>query len=154
MADRFLRGPAPPVQDATHFRRTTDPQTGKEVLEPCSPGEEGAFPATLQVRGWAVGGWVGGWAAGRRHHMSAEAALVVQSGVGACLVGRQRHLFITPRLCPPCHPQTLADKGLAGMVHPPKITFRDFEKVCWRRCSAQQPVPVCRLHAPQNAHAR
>ena len=52
MADRFLRGPAPPVQDATHFRRTTDPQTGKEVLEPCSPGEEGAFPATLQVLVW------------------------------------------------------------------------------------------------------
>lgn len=25
--------------------------------------------------------------------------------------------------------QTLADKGLANIVHPPKITFRDFEKV-------------------------
>lgn len=28
--------------------------------------------------------------------------------------------------------QTLADKGLAEMVHPPSITFRDFEKVLLR----------------------
>jgi hypothetical protein len=37
------------VQDATHFRRARDPETGKEVLEPCSPGDQGAFEATLQV---------------------------------------------------------------------------------------------------------
>ncbi|PRW44343.1 vacuolar sorting-associated 4-like [Chlorella sorokiniana] len=66
-----LMQPVRKTQDATHFRQTSDPQTGKVVLEPCSPGERGAFAATLQ---------------------------------------------------------TLADQGKAGMVHPPKITFRDFEK--------------------------
>jgi vacuolar protein-sorting-associated protein 4 len=45
------------------------------MLEPCSPGESGAFPATLQE---------------------------------------------------------LADKGLAQLVHPPKITTTDFEKVLLR----------------------
>ena len=57
-ASPSLPHPAPPPpllpQDATHFRRTTDPQTGKEVLEPCSPGDPGAFEATLQVRARAT----------------------------------------------------------------------------------------------------
>ncbi|KAL4858781.1 Protein SUPPRESSOR OF K(+) TRANSPORT GROWTH DEFECT 1 [Chlorella vulgaris] len=70
-----LMQPVRKTQDATHFRRARDPQTGKEVLEPCSPGDQGAFEATLQ---------------------------------------------------------TLADKGLAEMVHPPRITFRDFEMVLLR----------------------
>lgn len=38
-----------PPQDATHFRRGKD-AAGKDILEPCSPGEPGAFAATLQVR--------------------------------------------------------------------------------------------------------
>jgi vacuolar protein-sorting-associated protein 4 len=29
-------------------------------------------------------------------------------------------------------PQSLADKGLAELVHPPKIAYRDFEKVLLR----------------------
>ncbi|KAL4428167.1 hypothetical protein ABPG75_002256 [Micractinium tetrahymenae] len=69
-----LMQPVRKTQDATHFRRGAD-AAGKEILEPCSPGDQGAFPATLQ---------------------------------------------------------TLADKGLAGKVHPPAISFRDFEKVLLR----------------------
>ncbi|PSC75535.1 SUPPRESSOR OF K(+) TRANSPORT GROWTH DEFECT 1 [Micractinium conductrix] len=70
-----LMQPVRKTQDATHFRKARDPETGKEMLAPCSPGEPGAFAATLQ---------------------------------------------------------TLADKGLAGLVHPPNITFRDFEQVLLR----------------------
>ena len=34
-----------------------------------------------------------------------------------------------PATCPhPPPPQTLADQGKAELVHPPKITYRDFEK--------------------------
>lgn len=46
--------------------------------------------------------------------------------------GRRQLALTAPSLtCVPCCPslQTLADKGMAGMVHPPSITFRDFEKV-------------------------
>ncbi|EFN55151.1 hypothetical protein CHLNCDRAFT_134244 [Chlorella variabilis] len=70
-----LMQPVRKTQDATHFRRGKDPETGKDILEPCSPGDAGAFEATLQ---------------------------------------------------------SLADKGMAQLVHPPKITFRDFEKVLLR----------------------
>ncbi|KAL6779965.1 VPS4 [Auxenochlorella protothecoides x Auxenochlorella symbiontica] len=68
-----LMQPVRKTQDATHFKKVQE--GGKVMLEPCSAGEPGAFPATLQ---------------------------------------------------------SLADKGQAQLVHPPKITFRDFEKVLLR----------------------
>jgi vacuolar protein-sorting-associated protein 4 len=62
-----------------------------------------------------------------------------------CIAGSSHHcgqLLAHPCLAHPCLPpplplsrtslQTLADKGLAELVHPPKITFRDFEKVLLR----------------------
>lgn len=69
---RCLAYPCATSQDATHFRRTTDPQTGKEVLEPCSPGEQGAFAATLQVGGAGMECW-------RRH-----AAGQLRAALGHC----------------------------------------------------------------------
>lgn len=42
-----LMQPVRKTQEATHFKQITLPD-GKPALEPCSPGEEGAFTATLQ----------------------------------------------------------------------------------------------------------
>ncbi|KAK2076201.1 Protein SUPPRESSOR OF K(+) TRANSPORT GROWTH DEFT 1 [Prototheca wickerhamii] len=69
-----LMQPVRKTQDATHFKQVRG-EDGAVLLEPCSAGDAGAFPATLQ---------------------------------------------------------TLADQGKAQMVHPPKITYRDFEKVFLR----------------------
>lgn len=107
-------------QDATHFRRAQDPATGKEILEPCSPGDAGAFEATLQVGGG--GGGPRAAPAGRSRRRRRGVVLSV-------FQTRQQ------RSDPDAPPeralllQTLADKGLAEKVLPPKITFRDFEKV-------------------------
>lgn len=69
-----LMQPVRKTQDATHFKPCRD-DSGAQMLEPCSPGDAGAFPATLQ---------------------------------------------------------SLSDEGKAHLVLPPRITFRDFEKVLLR----------------------
>ena len=130
------------MQDATHFRRARDPETGKEVLEPCSPGEQGAFEATLQVGGREAGAAAAAVAAGAACKKLllrvcnswggrvASLAQVITAADCPPLPARNP----CPRPFPPLPPplQTLADKGLAELVHPPKITFRDFEKVLLR----------------------
>lgn len=139
-----LHSPAPfPMQDATHFRRTKD-AAGKDVLEPCSPGEPGAFAATLQVglqacRPALLGGPLLQPAAPPRAVASSKSVLCPRPplqcaslGAAGKGEGRRQLALAAPSLtCVPCCPslQTLADKGMAGMVHPPSITFRDFEKV-------------------------
>lgn len=42
-----LMEPVRKTQDATHFRSFKSEETGEEQLEACSPGEPGAFAATL-----------------------------------------------------------------------------------------------------------
>lgn len=69
-----LMEPVRKTQEATHFRTVQTPDGSREYM-PCSPGEKGAFEATLI---------------------------------------------------------TLAERGLAAQVNPPKICMRDFEKVLLR----------------------
>ena len=42
-----LMEPVRKTQEATHFREVADPATGKKELAACSPGDPGAFAATL-----------------------------------------------------------------------------------------------------------
>ena len=79
-----------------------------------------------RFRRHAAGGW--GW------HGGLEVACHGPAAAG-CFSSLSCQMDVPPPLLTWCpapallSPQTLADKGLAGMVHPPKITFRDFEKV-------------------------
>jgi vacuolar protein-sorting-associated protein 4 len=42
-----LMEPVRKTQEATHFREVTDPKSGRKELAACSPGDAGAFAATL-----------------------------------------------------------------------------------------------------------
>lgn len=118
-----LADPYAALQDATHFRRTNDPQTGKEVLEPCSPGEQGAFAATLQVGGAGMEGW--------RWHATGQlrrAALVHCHAKWTC---RRLSLPGAPPL-PCCHHRRLRTRGWRGWC-----TRRRSRSATLKRCGGR-----------------
>lgn len=145
-----LMQPVRKTQDATHFKQVRG-EDGAVLLEPCSAGDAGAFPATLQTladQGKAQmvrerERRIGSWLCGRRElghdWRDGESSSAVACGAAIFswyYVSQDKsRMTVSPfcaRLCPaPTSTRSLSPL-LSPQVHPPKITYRDFEKVFLR----------------------